>query len=98
MTERWKSYEITFSEGVLRPLYGEVSQDCFDCIRDGFLTLASDPTSLSERCNDDAYSGTKVHEFDCKQGDHGFAFRVHFFFEPGETNINIFDVTIIASW
>jgi hypothetical protein len=59
--------------------------------------LASDPTTLSERSNE-FHPGTKVHEFDCKHGDHGFVFRIHFFFEPGETRINIFYVTVIASW
>jgi hypothetical protein len=94
---QWKNYEITLSSGALRRLRGEVSRDYFDCIRDGLVNLASDPTSFSERSNE-IRPGTKVHEFDCKHGDHGFVFRVHFFFEPGETHIRIFEVVIIASW
>jgi hypothetical protein len=78
-------------------LYGEVSRDYFECIRDGLSNLASDPTNLSRRSNE-TRPGTKIHEFDCKHGDHGFVFRVAFFFEPGETHINVFDVTVVASW
>ena len=97
MTEQWKSYELTFSDDALTRLYGDVSRDYLECLRDGFLHLAGDPTSLSHRSGR-VYRGTRIHEFDCKHGDHGFVFRVRFFFLPGETRICIFDVAIVASW
>lgn len=97
MTAPWKSYAPIFGKGALAGLYGHIPNVYFECIHEAIVKLASDPTALSERCGH-PYPGTKIHHFDCKHGDHGFIFRVHFFFEPGETQIRIFDVTAISSW
>ena len=97
MSEPWTSYELIFGEGALQPLYEEVPKSYFDCIYASLKELAADPTAKARRSSH-PYPGTKEYEFDCPQGAHGFVFRVHFFFEPGETAVRVFDVKASASW
>jgi hypothetical protein len=97
LSEPWKSYEIIFGEGALAGLYGEVPKSYFDCIYHALQDLARNPTDKAVRC-ETPYPGTRQFDFDCPQGPHGFVFRAHFFFEPGETRIRIFDVKATANW
>ncbi len=97
MSAPWSHYEINFGDGAFDSLKGQVPPSYFDCIRANLIALANDPTGLSRRCPH-PYPGTKVFDFTCDGEGHGFMFRVHFFFEHGETHIQVFDIVAAANW
>jgi hypothetical protein len=77
-------------------LYEIVPAAHAECILGNLVRLASDPTHLSQRCPH-PYPGTKTFDFECRRDEDAFSFRVHFFFNQEETQICVFDITVIPS-
>ncbi len=98
MSKESKSYEIVFGKGVFARLYEEdVPKRYVDCIQRELERLKTDPTNLGVRCGH-PYPGTKYFPFECLEDGHGFHFRAHFFFDLGETHIQVFEIAVAASW